>query len=61
LGVGSTAAWDQLPDRRQPVLKTGDELGARLNVGYYTDEMIGFKELLNELRVAGVILQQRNP
>src|SRR6202048_4705335 len=29
------------------VLKTGDELGARLNAGYFTDEMIGFKELLN--------------
>src|ERR1700730_6986675 len=43
------------------VLKTGDELGARLNAGYFKDEMIGFKELLNELRVTGVILQQQNP
>src|ERR1700674_2045851 len=43
------------------VLETGDELGARLNAGYFTDEMIGFKELLNELRIMGVILQQKNP
>jgi len=43
------------------VLKTGDELGARLNAGYFADEIIGFKELLNELRVTGVILQQQNP
>jgi hypothetical protein len=43
------------------VLKTSDELGARLNAGYFKDEMIGFKELLNELRVKGVILQQQNP
>jgi hypothetical protein len=42
-------------------LKTGDELGAGLNAGYFTDEMIGLKELLNELRVMGVILQQQNP
>src|SRR6202158_1348679 len=33
------------------VLKTGDELGARLSAGYFTDEMISFKELLNELRI----------
>jgi hypothetical protein len=32
-----------------------------LNAGYFKDEMIGFKELLNELRVTGVILQQQNP
>src|SRR6202795_832080 len=43
------------------VLKTGHEIGARLNAGYFTDEIIGFKELLNELRVMGVILQQQNP
>src|ERR1700676_2028108 len=43
------------------VLKTGHELGARLNAGYFTDKMIGFKELLNELRVRGAILQQENP
>src|ERR1700737_3583470 len=43
------------------VLQTGDELGARLNAGYFTDEMIRFEELLNELRVRGAILQQQNP
>jgi len=43
------------------VLKTGDELGARLNAGYFADEMIGFEKLLNKLRVAAVILQQQNP
>ena len=43
------------------VLETRDELGARLNAGYFTDKMIGFKELLNELRVRGAILQQQNP
>jgi hypothetical protein len=32
-----------------------------LNAGYVADEMIGFKELLNELRVVGVIFQQQNP
>src|SRR3984893_7832835 len=26
------------------VLKTGDELGARLNAGYFTDKLIGYKE-----------------
>src|SRR6202023_2062194 len=43
------------------VLKTGDELGARLNAGYFKDEMIGFKELLNELRIhqAGDIGRER--
>ena len=43
------------------VLETGDELVAGLNAGYFTDEMIGFKELLNQLRVTGVILQQQDP
>src|SRR6202790_1103519 len=43
------------------VLKTGDELVACLNADYFTDEMIGLKELLNELRVMAVILQQQNP
>jgi hypothetical protein len=28
--------------------------------GYLADEMTGFKELLDELRVMGVILQQQN-
>jgi hypothetical protein len=32
-----------------------------LNADYFTDEMIRFKELLNELRVRGAILQQQNP
>ena len=42
------------------ILKRGDELGTRLNAGYFTDE-IGFKEeLLNELRITGAILQQQN-
>src|ERR1700730_3867631 len=43
------------------VLETGDELVACLNADYFTDEMIGLKELLNELRVMAVILQQQNP
>ena len=41
--------------------RAGDELGARLNADDFTGDMIGFKELLNELRVTGVILQQQNP
>src|ERR1700761_3364395 len=43
------------------VLKTGDELGTRLNAGYFADEMIGFKQRLNKLCVMGVILKQENP
>ncbi|MEA2788942.1 MAG: hypothetical protein QOG73_1348, partial [Acetobacteraceae bacterium] len=43
------------------VLKTGDELGTRLNADHFTIEFVSFKEFLNELRVAGVVLQQQNP
>src|ERR1700680_2591998 len=43
------------------VLETGDDFGRCLNADYFTDEMIGLKELLNELRVMAVILQQQNP
>src|ERR1700722_17188177 len=43
------------------VPQTGDELVARLNAGHFTDEMMRFEELLNELRVVDVILQQKNP
>jgi hypothetical protein len=32
-----------------------------LSAGYVTDEMIGFKELLNELRITAVIFKQQNP
>jgi hypothetical protein len=39
------------------VFKSGQEVSA----GYLADEMIGFKELLNELRVLDAILQQQNP
>ena len=42
------------------VFESGHELGASLGAGYLTDEMIGFKQLLNELRVTGVVLQQQN-
>ena len=43
------------------ILKTGDELGARLRADDVTGEMLGFKALLNKLRIMGVILQQQNP
>ena len=43
------------------VFKSGRELGAGLDAGYFADEMIRFEELLNELRVRGAILQQQNP
>src|SRR5260221_214586 len=42
------------------VFKSGQELGASLSAGYFTDEIIGFKDLLNELRVIGVVLQQQH-
>ena len=32
-----------------------------MSAGYFTDEMIGLEEFLNELRVMVVILQQQNP
>src|SRR5947207_13689687 len=42
------------------VFKSGLELGARLEAGDFADEIIRFKELLNELRVLNAILQQQN-
>src|SRR6516162_6777068 len=38
----------------------GQELRTRLQAGYFAIEMIDLKELLNELRVTGVILQQED-
>ena len=42
------------------VFKSGQELSAGLDAGYFADEMIDFKELLNKLRVTGVVLQQED-
>lgn len=40
--------------------KSIQELIASFNAGYVADEMVRFKEILNDLRIAGVILQQEN-
>ena len=45
---------------KSTVFKSGQELGARLDAGDFTDEMIGFQELLNELRVLEAVLHQQN-
>jgi len=42
------------------VFKSGQELSAGLDAGYFADEMIDFKELLNKLRVTGLVLQQED-
>ena len=40
--------------------ESGHEFGARLDAGGFADDMLRFKEPLNELRVACVVLQQEN-
>jgi len=42
------------------IFKRGQKLGTSLRAGDITDEIICFKELLNELRVTGIVLQQKN-
>ena len=39
------------------VFKRDQKLRARLDTGDFTDELIGFQEPLNQLRVPGVVLQ----
>jgi hypothetical protein len=45
---------------KSTVFKSGQEFGARLDAGYFTGEIIRFKELLNEFRILNAILQQQN-
>ena len=40
--------------------KRGQKLDARLDRGYLTDELICFQQPLNQLRIPGVVLQQKN-
>jgi hypothetical protein len=42
------------------VLESGHEFGARLDAGGFADDMLRFKEPLNELCVACVVLQQED-
>jgi len=42
------------------VVESRQELGASLGADHVTDEVVGFKNVLDEPRVAGVILQQQN-
>ena len=42
------------------MFKRGQKPGSGLNQSDFTNEIFSFEELLNELRVPGIVLQQQN-
>ena len=60
--IFNDATLSQLEDQVDiSALERRDEIGTRLYPGYFAGEMIRLEVLSDQLRIAGIVLQQENP